>query len=272
MRSHSFAAMGTTWWLGGAGDHARAEALVHDVEARLSRFLPDSALSRLNRERVVEDALLARVTRAALRYNEATAGVFDPRLGVELAASGYDRPFDTIHRPPARQARTRLDVSVEGVRVALAGDGELDLGGIAKGWTVDRVFELLEGDRLVDGGGDMRAVGAGWTIGLGDGHSLELDGAAVATSSTRVRRWTLDDGTEVHHILDPRTGRPTRGVLVEASVRAPTATVADVLAKAVLINPDAMFAFLPAFGAQALVCDVAGRWWNTAHPLVEISP
>lgn len=272
MRAHAFSAMGTTWWLGGGGDHPRAEAFVRDVEARLSRFLPDSALSRLNRERCVEDELLARVTRAALRYGEATAGVFDPRLGVELAAAGYDRPFDRIARPARHEARTHLRVQVERARVTLEGDGELDLGGIAKGWTVDRVFELLDGDRLVDGGGDMRAVGEGWTIGVGDDHSIDLDGAAVATSSTLVRRWPLADGGEAHHILDPRTGRPTQGRLVEATVLAPTTTAADVLAKAVLVNPDAILAFLPAFGARALVRDLAGRWWNSVEPLVEVSP
>jgi len=73
-----------------------AEALVHDLEARLSRFRPDSALSRLNRERAATCPTLAAVTPLALGLRDRTGGAFDPTLGAGLCALGYDRSFARV--------------------------------------------------------------------------------------------------------------------------------------------------------------------------------
>lgn len=280
MKSHAFAAMGTTWWLGGDGDHQAAEALVRDAESRLSRFLPGSALSRLNRDRVVRDNMLARVTEAALGACAMTAGAFDPRLGATLCALGYDRTFERLAPQvgaPASKGDTgmeagistidpvdnRLRVEVDGDTVRLFGAGALDLGGIAKGWTVDRVFERLEGDVLVDGGGDIRARGAEpWSVGVGDDDVIGLTDGAVATSSTLARRWVLPDGRVAHHILDPRTNAPAKTTITVATVLARTAIVADIFATAILVDPERVLPLAARNGARVLVRDAAGRWWR----------
>ena len=115
----------------------------------------------------------------------------------------------------------------------------LDLGGIAKGYAVDRAAKILEehGPCLVDAGGDIAARGRGWPIGLdtGDGTlTLELGDGAVATSGRDRRRWRRG-GEELHHIIDPATGLPAAGDLLRVTAVAATATDAEVRAKALFL-------------------------------------
>ncbi|MCC6620385.1 MAG: FAD:protein FMN transferase [Deltaproteobacteria bacterium] len=273
--------MGTSWWIGCDRRELlpEAEALVHALEARLSRFAPGSDLSRLNRLRVTASSTLAAVVREALRLDAATGGAFDPTLGAELAALGYDRSYDRLAprvvdatlAPTIDHAAPPTRVLVDGDRVALEGPGALDLGGIAKGWTVDRVLALLvsrgASAALVDGGGDLRGHGAAWPIGVGDDLVVSSAVGAIATSSTRSRRWRDARGVERHHILDARTRLPSDGPLDTATVIAPDTATADALATALLAVADLppLLARLPALGAHALVRTRAGRWLTTPH-------
>ena len=275
MLERTFHAMNTEWWVRAYGATDRvmdgAEALVHDTEARLSRFRECSALSVLNRERVATDPLLAAVVRAALEWREATDAVFDPGVGAALVAAGYDRSFEAIHDGRLARADVRRPhVSVEGDRVSLDGEGTLDLGGIGKGWAVDRVAEYLDAhgvDRyLVDGGGDLRAghtPAVPWPVGIGDGLVAWLGPGAVATSSTAKRRWLTSDGAVAHHIIDPAAGVPAfRGVCTAVVVHRRT-TTADVLATTLVAGGVAGLAAVEAHGADALIEDESGAWWMT---------
>lgn len=277
---HAFAAMGTGWWIrcDRASSAATAEALVRRLEARLSRFLPDSSLVRLNRERTVRCPDLALATTRALEVRAATDGAFDPTLGRDLAALGYDRTFDEVRSAPHRAALARsglavqrgpgrgpTKVVVDGDEVTLDGPGDLDLGGIGKGLAVDLVLELLRarGVRaaLVDGGGDIRGFGGPWPIGVADDLAVSTSAGAIATSSILERRWTAPDGLERHHILDPRSGLPALGPFDTATVIAPDCATADALATALLVDPLAVIAHLPALGAHAVARSAPGRWW-----------
>lgn len=280
----TFRAMNTEWWLraSGPGDLDAAlrdaEALVHDAEARFSRFLDDSLLAELNRMRIVRDPSFVAIARDALRFVELTRGAFDPTVGAALIASGYDRTFETVQARPLAPsplageggAPPRPRLVVRGDTVALEGAGTLDLGGIAKGWTVDRVGELLEhrGVRnyLLDGGGDIRAHGldgdAPWTVDVGEGLVVALHDGAVATSSTLRRRWRTAEG-KVHHIITPESGRASTSGFVTATVVASDATTADVLATAIIADPDRGLAALAHFEAEALLLRADGAWTMT---------
>jgi len=270
-RGRSFGAMGTQWWIG--CDHPEllpeAERLVHDMEGRLTRFRADSALSELNRNRWAVDPFLAQVVAAADRMRRITAGAFEPTLGAQLAGLGYDRGLDEIDEnhvvPWTLPSAGGLVIGVRGDHVRLKGPGHLDLGGIAKGWTIDLVHDdlLRRGATrvLVDGGGDLRGTGP-WAVGVGRDRAVLLDGG-LATSSTRRRTWQGAAGQRFHHLLDPATGTSSASAVVEATVHAPDATTADALATALVVAPEPTLACLKDLGASAWLSDREGREWTT---------
>ncbi len=268
-RGQRFRAMGTEWWIGCDRPDwiAPMVRLVHDVEARLSRFRADSALSRLNRDRHVADPLVAQVVAAAVAMREATAGAFDPTLGVQVVHLGYDRDFDEMGEVGTREALPApcwLEIRVQGDQIVLRGPGEVDLGGVAKGWTADLVHDELMSRGatrvLVDGGGDLRGTGS-WRVGVGSGRAIALDGG-LATSSTLRRRWRSGEPI-VHHLLDPATGRSSTSPIVEAAVYAPDAATADALATALVVAPDQTLATLGDLRASAWLKDDRGDEWTT---------
>lgn len=222
------------------------------VESRLSRFRPESALSRLNRGEEVEDWFLAETVRLGVAAWEATDGLVNPLVGAALETVGYDRAFEPgKERGWLRGAPVPAPsdaVVVEGTRVRLR-DGRLDLGGLAKGWAVDRAVQLLAReypDCLVNAGGDIRAAGGerpgevGWTLAVeGPDGALLWQGVwegAVATSSVVRRRWRTRDGGIAHHLIDPRTGLPARTPYLQVSVAARECLPAEVWSKAILIG------------------------------------
>lgn len=265
----TFQAMGTTWWVqcDDAPLARHAVPLVADVEATLSRFRADSVLSRLNRERHADDPRLAEVVALALRMRDETEGAFDPTLGRELVGWGYDRDFARLPRrsgvPTTRHAG--LHVEVVGTQVRLFGAGDLDLGGIGKGWAADVVAAAVRaaGARwvVVDAGGDLRVSGRPTPLGAADGSAVVITDGGLATSSTRRRRWRRRDGGPAHHLLDPRDGAPAASGVHTATVRADTAAAADAWAKALVIRPS-LTGRLRARGGNAWLGTTDGAWWT----------
>ncbi len=238
----------------------RAEAFFARVEDELSRFRSTSALSRLNgaagRGPQAVSPLFWTVLMSAMQASDDSGGIYDPTLLRTLERLGYDRTFDEVERCGARN--TMADVPSfgpwrrvglhSGTRsVSLPANLALDFGGIAKGWTVDRVAVALAplGSVLVNAGGDLRVIGAvdgeAWPIAVQDPFEPERDRAivrlaegALATSSIGGRRWQRGSNT-LHHVIDPRTGTAAQSDLYSVTVRAPTAMMADVAAKVVLV-------------------------------------
>jgi thiamine biosynthesis lipoprotein len=213
------------------------------LEALLSRFRPDSELSELNRSGSLHAGPdLVRVVELALDAREQTDGRFDPTVHDALLAAGYDRTFAEIAAggvavaAPPKRCLGGVAVDAETGLIQLEPGARLDLGGIAKGYAVDRACDLLEPTApcLVNGGGDLAARGRPWPVGVEtpDGTiTLELEAGAIATSGRDRRRWTTQVG-EAHHLIDPATGAPAVSDLLRATVVAPTAVQAEVLAKA----------------------------------------
>lgn len=228
---------------------AAARREIERLEGLLSRFRPDSELSRLNRERRMRIGPdLGRVLAAALRLRRSTGGRFDPTVGRAVVAAGYDRSFELIAGDPGPAG----DPAPSGGLVVLddawgwagLGDGvDLDLGAIAKGDAADRACAVLAeaGPCLVNAGGDLvvsgpRADGP-WPVGLdaaGGGVVLNLERGAMATSGTDRRTWTRG-GRGMHHAIAPRRGTPADTDLVRATAVAPTGAEADALATALLV-------------------------------------
>lgn len=272
-----FPAMGSDCHLqvvdGPTGLVALLEALVHEDERRWSRFRDDSEVARIDAAagRPTEvSPETAELLRLALDARAASGGRFDPLLGAQIRAAGYDRSFDRIDRgsiivtSSARSATAEpvsLDVTADGGVLHLPAGARLDLGGIAKGHTADRVVAaaLAAGAAGVcaNVGGDLAcagdsADGSGWWASVDHRPDTVIGLAAggVATSTTTRRRWSVLTSSagsgqpgrppsveEAHHLLDPATGRPARTDVSSATVVAPTAALAEVLAKVVVLAP-----------------------------------
>ncbi len=224
---------------------ARAESELGRLEALLSRFRPDSELSLLNRSgSLAAGPDLVEVTQLALAARERTGGRFDPTVHDAVVAAGYDRTFEeTAEDGPAAVPRPgggRVEVDAEAGRIELEPGFRLDLGGIAKGYAVDRARTLLAaaGPCLVNAGGDLAASGRLWPVGVetADGEiTLGLERGAIATSGSDRRRW-LRGGRETHHLIDPATGAPAETGLLRVTAVAESAVEAEVAAKAIFLG------------------------------------
>ena len=258
------------------------------VENELSRFRPDSNLSRLNAKAGAGPQPVSHCLQAVLAHALAAArqsdGVYNPALLPELQQAGYDRSFELLPKEmnapmPLRTADRRNTwrqvkfEAAEGTVDLPAGLG-LDLGGIAKGWTVDQALALLAewGPALVDAGGDLRATGRpngeAWPVAVQDPFrpeaelmTLELVNQAVATSSIGGRRWQRN-GLPMHHLIDPRTGMPSASDLFAVTVIATETMQAEVAAKVSLIlGQTAGQAYLEALGLAGLLIGRQGEQW-----------
>lgn len=274
----TFQAMNTQVRVEGAPDGL--EPWFRQVEESLSRFRPESPLSQLNRmpERwVVVPPLLHRVIKRALAAAQATGGAFDPTILPALMAAGYSRSFErgqTQACQPMPAGRWReVQVAPDVPAVWLPAGVQIDLGGIGKGLAVDGAMHRLRHapHALVDAGGDIAlrtAPGAPpVTVEVADPcderrtlATFALTQGAVATSSTLGRRW----GQGLHHIIDPRTGAPAASGLAAATVFAPRAALADVLAKACIVLGAADgLALLRAQGCHGLLVSTSGQTITT---------
>ena len=221
------------------------------VNEIMSTYDSGSELSRLNESRgstrVSEDLFI--VLRAAKHYYTLSDGAFDVTVGPLVRL--WRRAFRQREFPSEqyiRQAKElvgnhlwELEERTQSVRLLKAGM-RLDLGGIAKGYAIDRAFDIIQkhgiASLLVDAGGDFR-VGAppppnteGWKIAKGD-ETVFMKNTAMATSGGRFQFVEID-GVRYSHIVDPKTGLGITG-LQTVHVTAPTAMEADALATIVSI-------------------------------------
>ena len=245
----------------------RAEARLAGVpswfetwEDCLSRFRPESELSRLNRSAgkdVPVSEVLWDVLAAAFEAAQSTRGLVQPTILEALEVAGYDRTWESMgSRVAEREALPAPTVpdwrlverNPHTRRVRLPAGTSLDLGGFGKGWAADQAARRLGkvGPALVDAGGDIAVSGpAGdgdpWPIGVADpaqdGETialLRIRSGGVATSGRDYKRWRQGDAWR-HHLIDPRTGQPAETDILATTVVAPSARVAEAAAKAVLI-------------------------------------
>lgn len=250
--------------VGGPADlAARAEARLQQLEARWSRFRPASELSRLNRSHgaaCVVSADTVVLVDALRQAWERTGGRFDATVHDAMGAWGYGTswPFPAPVRLPATPApapgSAGIEARPERGLVRLPEGVRLDPGGLGKGLAADLVAaELMAGGAegvLVNVGGDLRATGASpdpdggpWRVAIehpdrpdDDVAMVELHDGAVATSTSRRRRWTDADGGGAHHLLDPATGRPADRPWTQVSVVTGSAWWAEVLTKVVFLD------------------------------------
>jgi thiamine biosynthesis lipoprotein len=268
-----------------------------EAHRTLSRFDPDSELSRLNRDSrrtVPVSPLLRQLVAAALNAGLRSGGLVDATLVDEIEACGYAETRDfslgaaAVHlsacggpaAPNPRAGWCELAIDERSGTVSRPPGLRIDPGGIAKGLMADLVAEALAGFRsyAVDCCGDLRVGGTAGRVRTiqvqdpsGDAplHELRIASGAVATSGITRRSWVDADGRVAHQILDPATGLPAFTGIVQTTAVAPSGLYAETLAKAALLaGPDGAEAWLP-YGGVILTEDGEVR---VIDPLTRVLP
>ncbi len=219
---------------------ASVEQMLAGIDVQMSPWRADSDVSRFNRAKagtMPMPAELVHVTSAALTLAGASAGEFDPTVGPLVSLWGFG-PIKGDDTPDWRE------IGLHGDAVSKARDGlTLDLCGIAKGYALDRMADIVRdaghGDFLIDLGGELAASGThpsgrSWHVAIEDPRPgvdgavevLDLSGMAVATSGSRANSYEIGR-RRYSHIIDPSTGEPANSDLASVSVVAPTTMIAD---------------------------------------------
>lgn len=237
-----------------ASIHAEAVfGVFRDVDRTMSNWTETSEVARINREAGTRPAAIsadvAAVVAEALRVWALSEHAFDITLEPLVRAWGF---LGGPRRVPSAAEAAAAFARVGSERIALdraAGtiafthpDTRIDLGGIAKGFAVDRAAETLAArgvrDALVDLTGNMRAIGtpadaSAWRIGVRDPHDrmthfarLQIPSGHGISTSASYEQFVMHEGRRCGHLLDPRTGKPAEG-FSSVTVVAPTALEAE---------------------------------------------
>lgn len=223
------------------------------LEGVLSRFQPESQLSRLNQTGVLKDAHPALVTvlHQSNRLSQLSGGAFDvtvkPLLDLYQSSDGLPNE-EQIQAVLSLVDYRKLDVDSRTVAFQQPGMS-ITLDGIAKGFIVDEGTAALQefgfNNVVVEAGGDLMALGekspnSPWKIGLQAPRAemgnliatMNLQNQGMATSGDYIQAFTPDLAN--HHIIDPRSGHSSPE-LSSVSILAPTVTIADGLATTVMV-------------------------------------
>ncbi|MCD8339651.1 MAG: FAD:protein FMN transferase [Burkholderiales bacterium] len=245
-------------------DYCYKEALdeVNRLEDILSAYIDSSDVSKINKGRgtwVKINPETAQLLKLSLTMAADTAGAFDPTIGALVKDWSVDQPehripkADEIHADIAKVDWKKIEVKEEnGEYFAKIGDDQtITLGGIAKGYILDKVAELTTKkgckDVLLSFGGDITGTGTNgkdkpWMIGIQypgakTGQyfaTLPLDNESVQTSGD-YERFFIQDGVKYHHIISPVTGKPVPATLSSVTIIGSTSAPADALCTALFV-------------------------------------
>ncbi|NNF39802.1 MAG: FAD:protein FMN transferase [Woeseiaceae bacterium] len=253
------------------------------IDRLMSTYKDDSAVSEVNRlaatEAVVAGEELFDLIQRALDISVLTLGAFD--ITYDSVGQHYD--FRSRRRPDAATVEAerdridyryvQLDSATESVRFLREGV-RINLGGIAKGYVVERGVDILRTrgveHAIVTAGGDSRLLGdrrgRPWMVGIRDPRadgevaiSVPLADEAISTSGD-YERFFEEEGTRYHHIIQPATGEPAGGIQ-SATVFGPDAVITDALSTSVFVmgvdRGLTLIATLPDY--ESIVIDADGR-------------
>ena len=241
------------------GEDAAAAVIeeMHRIDALMSTYKPESELSRINRDAAISPVPAGRelitLIADALELSELTAGAFD----VTYASVGYLYDYRQRRRPDAGEIDEKLAavdyrhvvVDPEASTISFKASGvRIDLGGIAKGYAVERGVHILRKrgveHAIVTAGGDSQILGdrrgRPWVVGVRDPRSrgkvvarIPLVDEAISTSGD-YERYFEEDGVRYHHILNPSTGK-SAGAVRSVTIVGPQATRTDGLSTSVFV-------------------------------------
>jgi thiamine biosynthesis lipoprotein len=233
-------------------------AHITKFEAQFSRFKTDSELTHFNHQAGKQTAIspeFKKLLTAASLASIETNDLYNPLLLPALQQAGYIGSWPTTNSFDAdldyskRKVHRASEISIYETSAHIPADAALDFGGIGKGYLLDQLADYLDSEKVTNYwlslGGDIVVRGFDndehpWKVGVASALDHETpisfitnkNGArlAIATSGTTKRK-----GETWHHIIDPRTGRPSTSTIISVTTTHISATEADVWAKSLLI-------------------------------------
>lgn len=234
------------------------DSLFNVINKSMSTYIPDSDISKINRnESNTIDTHFAKVFDASKEIYKQTEGVFDPTIGVLVNAWDFGPEGRIANLDSLKIDSLMLSVGLNKVKrvgTTIIKDNPktfIDFNAIAKGYGVDVIGEFLESQHIdnyiVDIGGEIRTKGINmekqkpWKIGVEKPHfdgsqsimkAIALKDEAMATSGTYRKFKTDENGNRYSHIIDTKTGYPSKTNLLSISVIADDCMTADAYATA----------------------------------------
>ena len=251
------------------------------IEKLMSAEIPESEIYKLNdsaTQWVELSPEVVHVLKRAKEYGDLTDGHFDVTVKPlvdfwmdEVKKRGTIPTYDELKERLELVNYNNLIIDEDNNRAMLMKKGmEVTLGGIAKGYAIDRACEVLKSkgieDALVDIGGDIRAIGSkSWTIGIIDPRAegellgvIQLENKAIATSGD-YRRYHLLGVERIHHIINPKTAEPARDS-ISVTVVAEDALSADALSTGIFVaGPEKGKVLLDSIRIGGLIVDPEGK-------------
>lgn len=233
------------------------DSLFNVVNKSLSTYVPDSDISRINKNEDIEvDEHFKRVFKKSKEVYRFTEGAFDPTIGNVVNAWNFGAETNKFLTDSSTIDSLMQFVGFDKIKltnntISKSSSTYLEFNAIAKGYGVDVIGEFLESKNvtnyLVEIGGEIRVKGKNiekdspWKVGLDeprfDGEqsvfkALELKDEAMATSGTYRKFKTDENGNRYAHIINTKTGYPTKTNILSVSVIAPDCMTADAYATA----------------------------------------
>ncbi len=225
------------------------------IDQLMSPFKPASTISTINRLAAQQPVSVSHELFALLQRAQWFSGLTRGAFDITFASIGYQYDYRKHRQPDAQTIQRELNLinyknlilQHDSVRFEKAGM-RIDLGGIAKGYAVDRSIDILKAcgisDALVSAGGDSRIIGdhrgRPWMIGIRHPRkrqavalSIPLSNTAISTSGD-YERYFISHGHRIHHIINPKTGRSATKSW-SATIIGPDATSTDALSTSVFI-------------------------------------
>ena len=264
MDTFSLNSMNTNFYIEVAGSKdvhwkEKVEQWLRSIAKEWSRFEPNNEMDQLNQLKIGEVMQLSpklyNCLKLANDYYVSTNGLFSPYLKLQLEQHGYNQSF------PFHEV-TKKSIQIDPIdevpflflnnnQVLKMNHQQIDLGGFAKGYAVERIAQWLQQHvapeyGIVDGGGDMKMWSAGekvWTIGIANPYAehqemsfIKMKTGAIATSNRVYRSWK-QDGHNKHHLLNGKTGEVIQSHIAQATVVTNSLYVAEVATKLCFLLP-----------------------------------
>jgi len=231
------------------------------VEKIMTRYGDQSELSMLNKFAAKQSVAVSDELFVVINKAQIVSGLSDGAFDMTFASVGYLYDFRLAQQPSESEIAKHVaaidyryvNLNKEKQTIRFKHDGVLiDLGGIAKGYAVDRGIEILRDSGVqfarLSAGGDMRLLGdkkgKPWIVGIKNPRAemntnehmvaLPLSGIAISTSGDYERFFINDKGKRVHHILSPKTGYSANGVQ-SVTILGPDSVTSDGLSTAVFV-------------------------------------